>query len=146
MVSIEKLASGRECLTLLQMCEKHFGKKVDAICPCEIGGSNAFIPLILAAQTGLPVVDADMIGRAFPELQMSACNLHGIACAPCFLADAVGNSAILFTENAKKLEEYCRKLTDSMGASAAVALYILSGKTNSRRKISLCRRRYRTSL
>jgi len=128
MVSIEKLASGTEGTTLLHMCEKHFGKKVDFLCPCEIGGSNAFVPLIVACQTNRPVLDADMIGRAFPELQMSACNIHGISCSPCFVADSLGNSVTFFTEDPKRLEEYCRKLTECMGLSACVSLYILSGK------------------
>ena len=31
---------------------------------------NGMISLMVAAETGLPVVDADGMGRAFPELQM----------------------------------------------------------------------------
>ncbi len=34
-------------------------------------------PLILAAQTGLPLLDGDSIGRAFPELQMCTFMIYG---------------------------------------------------------------------
>ena len=37
---------------------------------CEIGGGNGLEPLAIGARMGLPVVDADFMGRAFPELQV----------------------------------------------------------------------------
>ena len=45
-------------------------KKLCALMSAEIGGMNGMISLMVAAETGLPVVDADGMGRAFPELQM----------------------------------------------------------------------------
>jgi len=41
------------------------------------GGSNALIPLVCALQLGLPVVDGDGMGRAFPELQMDSFAILG---------------------------------------------------------------------
>ena len=41
-----------------------------AVMSCEIGGANGLEPLAIAASMGLPVVDADFMGRAFPELQV----------------------------------------------------------------------------
>ena len=41
-----------------------------AVMSCEIGGANGLEPLAIAARMGLPVVDADFMGRAFPELQV----------------------------------------------------------------------------
>ena len=46
---------------------KSGGIKVDAIACEEIGGQNSMEPLIAAAMAGLPVVDCDGMGRAFPE-------------------------------------------------------------------------------
>lgn len=36
------------------------------------------LPFALAARRGLPVIDADGMGRAFPELQMVTFYLDGI--------------------------------------------------------------------
>lgn len=41
-----------------------------AVMSCEIGGGNGLEPLAIGAHMGLPVVDADFMGRAFPELQV----------------------------------------------------------------------------
>ncbi len=41
-----------------------------ALLSFEIGGGNGLEPLALAARMGLPVVDADLMGRAFPEMQV----------------------------------------------------------------------------
>src|SRR5699024_3518400 len=69
-VMVEKVPSGDESLAAFSALEEYLGKKITATMPIEAGGVNSLIPLALAAQTGLPVVDADGMGRAFPELQM----------------------------------------------------------------------------
>ena len=45
-------------------------QKVSAILCIEAGGLNSTIPFVAAAKLGLPIVDGDAMGRAFPELQM----------------------------------------------------------------------------
>lgn len=42
---------------------------ITAVLSCEIGGANGLEPLCIGARLGLPIVDADFMGRAFPELQ-----------------------------------------------------------------------------
>lgn len=128
LVSIEKLASGKETEAILAAITKYYGKAPSALVPAEIGGSNAFVPLALSSLTNFPVVDADTIGRAFPELHMSACALYGINASPTFLADSLGNTAIVTANSPNRVEKLCRALTESMGSSVAVALYLLTGK------------------
>ncbi len=43
----------------------------------EIGGLQCVFPLMLAAEAGLPVLDGDGMGRAFPELQMTTFSIYG---------------------------------------------------------------------
>ncbi len=38
----------------------------------EIGGGNAIQPLMAAAHLKRPVIDSDMMGRAYPEAQMTS--------------------------------------------------------------------------
>ena len=45
------------------------GGELFGVLSCEIGGGNGLEPLALGARLGLPVIDADLMGRAFPELQ-----------------------------------------------------------------------------
>ncbi|MEO8396332.1 MAG: DUF917 family protein, partial [Chloroflexota bacterium] len=69
-VSVEKLFTREEYGDTVRALERHIGKPADALVIDEIGGSNALIPLVAGLQLGLPVVDGDGMGRAFPELQM----------------------------------------------------------------------------
>ncbi len=41
----------------------------------EIGGMNSIEPMVTAARVGLPLLDADGMGRAFPELQVCVVRL-----------------------------------------------------------------------
>lgn len=128
LVGIERLPSGREFLSSFKMCEKIQEQPVTYAVAAEIGGSNAFTPLIVAAQMGLPVIDADTLGRAFPELQMSSCNLNGISPSPAVLTDCLGNTIVINTKNGVDLERFCRKITVEMGSSAAVCVYHMNGR------------------
>lgn len=127
LVEIEKLPSGREFLTMFEMVEKDLGKKVDAIMPFEIGGANSLTPIEVGAQLGLPIVDADTMGRAFPEAQMSTCNLFNVRCSPGFETDSIGNTTVIYASNATMLEKIGRQVTVAMGSNNAFGLYPLSG-------------------
>ena len=78
-VTIEKLSSGDEGQYLREEVERLWGKPVAALMCAEIGGSNGMAPLTWAARMGLPVLDADGMGRAFPEVQMVTMELAGIS-------------------------------------------------------------------
>ena len=69
-VGIERVGRGDECVRAMRALERHMGRRFTHVIPGEIGGSNSMRPMIVAAQTGLPVIDGDGMGRAFPELQM----------------------------------------------------------------------------
>ena len=62
-VSIEKIESGDEGGRLREMVETLWNRRVVALMSAEIGGSNGIIPVVWAARIGLPVVDADGMGR-----------------------------------------------------------------------------------
>jgi DUF917 family protein len=103
------------------------GRKVKAVTPIEAGGLNSTTPFIVAATLGLPLVDADGMGRAFPELQMVTPTMHGIAATPMAIGDEKGNSAILNTCDNVWTERIARTITIQMGGSAFIALYAMSG-------------------
>lgn len=127
LVSIEKLPSGLEWRAIFKRIEARYGRKIDALLATEIGGSNAFAALGAALETGLPVIDGDTIGRAFPQLEMSVANLADIPVAPAFLSDSFGNVTELSCTTAAQAERYLRGLTSAMGSSAALAMYIMTG-------------------
>lgn len=125
---IEKIASGNEFQVMFDHVEKTLKKKVTAVMPFEIGGGNALTPLIVAAKTGLPVLDADTMGRAFPEAQMTSCNILGAWPSPGFITDCLGNTTIIYAANIETLEKIGRQVAVAMGSVAAFGFFPLTPK------------------
>ncbi|XP_006811540.1 uncharacterized protein LOC100376092 [Saccoglossus kowalevskii] len=61
---------------------------LSAIMSAEIGGVNSLIPLYVGGLLDLPVVDADFMGRAFPEFQMCIPNMFDVPAYPCAFSKA----------------------------------------------------------
>ena len=59
--------------------------------PIEIGGINSTIPLVVGALLNIPVVDADGMGRAFPELQMETFGVYGVSGTPMVISNVFRN-------------------------------------------------------
>ncbi|MGI8478025.1 MAG: DUF917 domain-containing protein [Thermomicrobiales bacterium] len=127
-VMLEKTPHGGEIVTAFESIQAYLGRKAVATMSCEAGGLNSTTPFIVAAALGIPLVDADMMGRAFPELQMCTPSLFGVTATPMAIADEKGNSAIINTVSNKWTETFARTLTVDMGCSAMIALYPMSGE------------------
>lgn len=128
-VGIERLPTEGRFGSLIQMVGQVTGRPASFIAIGEIGGGNALTPLIGAAESGLPVADADPMGRAFPELQMNTYMIDGLIPDPLLLEDAKGVIAVLRNlPDATTAERYARALTWAMGGSAGLVLSVLTGK------------------
>ena len=127
-VMLEKIPSGEEAIEAFQQLEAYLDEKIYATFPIEAGGVNSMLPFALAARLGLPVVDADGMGRAFPELQMVTFYLDGISATPAVIADEKGNSALLKTIDNVWTERIARAATIQMGGSVMNAMYSMRGK------------------
>ncbi len=127
-VSVERIRQGGESFRALRAVEDAGGCKAAALLSTEIGGSNAIEPMVAAALAGLPVVDADAMGRAFPELQMNTFLIYGGPFTPSALADDKGN-VVVFPHAASPqwLERIARAATVAVGCAAAFAMAPVTG-------------------
>ena len=123
----EKLIHGGEATLAVKELEKILGKKCDALVSIEIGGVNGVTPLIPAAQLHLPLVDGDMMGRAFPELQMSVPSLYNINPSPIIILDSIGNQTIIRTADTRLAENLARSVTMQLGGFCMLALFPMTG-------------------
>lgn len=141
-VMTEKLPQGDELMNAFTALEKVMGRKIDAVLCGEAGGVNSTTPFVVAAAAGLPLVDGDGMGRAFPELQMVTFTLAGVSATPMVLCDDKGNSIVLDTVSNAWTERLARAATIEMGGSALLAFYPMSGKVAKqvvvRGTLSLC--------
>ena len=127
-VMIEKIPAGTEPSLALRTLEKHLGRTADATMPIECGGINSMIPLVVAAETGLPVVDADGMGRAFPELSMETFAVYGVHGSPLALAGERGETVIIDTgDDDRQMEWLARGITIRLGGVGHIAEYAMSG-------------------
>jgi hypothetical protein len=126
-VMVEKIPSGEELLRAFEALQGALGREITHVVPAEIGGLNSMMPLIVAARTHLPLVDADGMGRAFPEVQMVTPTIYGISVTPMALVDEKGNAALIETIDNRWTERFARALTVEMGCTALVAECSMSG-------------------
>jgi DUF917 family protein len=127
-VMIEKIPAGFEPTLALRTLEEHLGRRAGATMPIECGGINSMIPLLVAAETGLPVVDADGMGRAFPELSMETFAVYGVHGSPLAIAGERGERVIIDTgDDDRQMEWLARGITIRLGGVAHIAEYAMRG-------------------
>lgn len=127
-VMVEKVPNVDAFALALAELEKQVGRKADALIPIEIGGINSTAPLLLSARLGLPVVDADGMGRAFPEIQMVTFGIYGNPISPLLLANERGDVVHITASSNLIGERLGRALTAEMGGTSHVACYPMLGK------------------
>ena len=128
-VGYEKLPAGTEMTGAVEALARFAGRPLDFVLPGEIGGANGLMPLIVGALLGLPVLDADPMGRAFPELQMDTFMINGVSPSPFALADVHGHAVIFVRiRDPYWAERLARATTIAMGGSAGLAMPLLQGR------------------
>ncbi|MCW4385359.1 DUF917 domain-containing protein [Salinibacterium sp. SYSU T00001] len=128
-VGIEMLPSTHQVQALLDEAERVAGRRITALMAAEIGGSNGVGPVGWAARLGVAILDADGMGRAFPEATMIAMNVAGVPCEFAIMSDVVGNLAVLKTIDLSWLERHARAITVASGGLCLGAHYLLTAET-----------------
>ncbi len=122
-VGIEKIEQGRECYRAMRAVEGASGIKFAALISAEIGGANAIEPIIVAALSGVPVIDGDGMGRAFPEVQMTTFSIYGAQASPAAISDDKGNVVVYsHVIDMFWLEKFARNISVNMGGGAGMCM------------------------
>lgn len=128
LVSFERIKEGREGLRCLRALEQRLGFAADAIGCEEIGGQNSMEPLVIGALAGLPVVDGDGMGRAFPEMQMTTYAIYGHRSTPSVMCDPHGNIVIFDHAITEKWHEImARACVVAQGGASVLASAPMTG-------------------
>lgn len=120
LVGQERLVDPAHHARAVEVMEDYLGKKFRAIMSVEIGGGNAISPFLAAAMLGRPVVDADSMGRAYPEAQMTSFAIGDLKMFPLSLVDCRDNEVIVTRAASWKwMERISRKVCTEVGSVAA---------------------------
>nr|WP_245951202.1 DUF917 domain-containing protein [Phytoactinopolyspora halophila] len=90
----------------------------EALIPMEIGGFNGVAAVWAAAALDVPLVDADLMGRALPELQQLLPVAHGWTPCPATVVDVHGRQLRLDHMTPSMLEAIVRAVLTPMGGWA----------------------------
>ena len=128
----ERLPSGEELKNSVDAVLRSQNKSVSdltAVMSLEIGGSNGMRGIQAALWTKKPLVDADLMGRAYPNLWQVTPNNAGISLAPAAASDAKGNTLVQVQASSNKdVEDMLRAICVQMGQAAGISLGALTGQ------------------
>ncbi len=127
-IFVEKLICGDDLDLAVSKLEELTGRKAGAFISGEIGGVNSIVPLAVAARRGLPVVDADGMGRAFPEVQMVTFNVYGVDACPAIIVNEHLEHVVVYAHDAKSTENKLRAIATEMGLGAGASCYPMTGR------------------
>ena len=120
LVGQERLVDPAHLARAVQVMEEYLGKRFRAIMSVEIGGGNAISPFLAGAVLDLPVVDADAMGRAYPEAQMTSFAIGDLKMYPLSLVDCRDNEVVVArTPSWKWMERISRKVCTEVGSTSA---------------------------
>ncbi len=120
MVMAERLQDTRDVARAVEVMADYLRRDFDAVMATEIGGSNSLQPFAAALHLGLPIVDADAMGRAYPEAQMTSFAIGDLQPWPLSLVDPRGvESIVSHVPTWKWMERASRALTIELGSMAA---------------------------
>lgn len=125
-VILEKIPAGTEFRAAVESLAAYLGKEPAAIMPIEVGGLNTLLPIATAAEMGLPIVNADSMRRAFPQIEMTVFTLAGLPAGPLAVADEKGNQCVFRTTTNQVAETLARTAVIQLGLANSISCYPLS--------------------
>ncbi|MFC5994675.1 DUF917 domain-containing protein, partial [Pseudonocardia hispaniensis] len=118
----EKPLNGGEFARAVAAAQRHGGVECAAVLGFEAAGVNALLAAAAAVALGLPLVDADGMGRAFPELEQTTFFLNGAPLTPVAVADAQGAVLVIDGVDGFAAERLTRSAVVTVGGWGLIAL------------------------
>jgi len=125
-ITSELLPTGDEFTRAFRALEHHLGRRAKGVFALEGAGVNFFPPILVAARLGLPLLDFDAMGRAYPRLDHTVLHAAGLNAGPLAGASVTGEAIILDVTDGTRAEELARATMAPFGGWAACACYPLS--------------------
>ncbi|RNB92601.1 DUF917 domain-containing protein [Brevibacillus fluminis] len=124
----EKMSTGEEGLLALDCYEEARAAKATALIALNVGGANAMVPFIVAAQRNLPIVDGDGTGRTFPEIHMSSFHLMGVQAGPLAMSNQHRETRLFDEVDNHRIVREARQQVHPMGGIVYIAGFGMDGR------------------
>jgi DUF917 family protein len=127
-IALEKLFSAAEVLSALEAMSRRLGRKIDAVMAAEIGGGNGLTAFIAGSLLDVPVVDADGMGRAFPQSDQISYSIYGRSASPTMVATDQGDVVCVESDSNRRIEQLVRAVSAAAGHKCFSVDYVMEGK------------------
>lgn len=115
-------------IKVVELLSEHTGKEFKALVRSEAAGATT-TALILAAEMGIPTLDAGITGRAVPEVQQSIPWINGIASIPTAIVTRWGDEIIINKAvDEYRVEDIARAIAVASGGGSTITMAPMSGK------------------
>jgi DUF917 family protein len=121
-VLTEKLPSGQEITRAVRALARWTGVEPGALMPFEAAGLNGALAVAAAGELGLPLVDADLMGRALPRLDQLTRAVAGGPVCPFAMAEPSGQTVLVDDATPGGLERVARTVVAQGGGWAGCAI------------------------
>lgn len=109
---------------------EYLGQEIGAIVPVELGAGNAPAPLVTGIRMGIPVVDGDFGGRAYPEEMQSTLFLLDRKPYPLTIVDWWGNILTMKEAcNTEMVERIGKMISTAVYGGTFMAASVMDGRT-----------------
>ena len=115
-------------IEMIKQLKSITGKQYHGIFPIEAIDVNILCALHGAAILDYPLIDADVMSRAFPELQMTTFHINNMPCNPCIFQKPHGETTVMFEDDTFLLELSIRDELYESGGMGFVTGYSYNGK------------------
>lgn len=122
-VLAERLIDPHDMAVAAHAVAEQAGRGLDAVGIIEIGGLNALAGVVAAAELDLPLVDGDLMGRAFPSINKTTIALAGGSAAPLSVVSPAGDTVVVTRSSAPLAERLLLTCAGAFGGAGALALY-----------------------
>lgn len=128
-IADDTAATSETAIMAFQTLAAHLEQDFAAVSSTELGGANTAEALHVACQLGLPLVDADPVGRSVPELQHSTYFVHNIPITPLAVSTTFGDNVIVKdAADDFRAEAIVRAIAVASGDLVGVTDHPVSGK------------------
>ncbi len=122
-VLAERLIAPADMAAAARAVTEQVGGELAAVSALEIGGLNALAAVLAAYELDLPIVDGDLMGRAFPSIYKTTMAVAGHPAAPMALVGSAGDTVVIPTCSARLVEGLLDNCAAALGGLAALAIY-----------------------
>ncbi|MFE4777792.1 DUF917 family protein [Streptomyces sp. NPDC056713] len=115
--------AGDEFALAVQRLEQLQQVSFGAVYPLAAATVSALVTVAAASQLGVPLLDADGMGRVFAPVHHTSMHLAGLSPTPLVAQGPTGESVLIDTPAAGRADRLLRATVDSLGGWAALAAY-----------------------